>query len=448
MKPGAKPRFWQRILFTLACVATALALFYRIEDYRGAAAWDRYRKDAEQRGVKLDFSDFVPTPVPDDENFAAIPELKALSSEEGPSVMDRLEKELPPNDYEGMLTHDPGKEAMPIDLTPVRDLFYKAKFLTQRTTDPAADILVALRRCDPILDPLREAASRPYSQLVVEDAEKGLGSSMHKASGSLSLGRVLKLECLAALETGDRARALTDLMVQERLSQMFQPEPTLLPAMLRVILIARVTMVIREGINQWSESDAATIEKSLQDVDLPADCLRGLAGERAQTDLYLDQIKGGPRQVWARDFDAIGWRLCWIPVMPKGWIDQNKVRLNEWYDGVLANPDDRRNSELAQSSRLEPYTFLAAMCDRFIGGNYEVAESCQDTLNLCRIGLALRRYCLRNGSYPDQLSELIPEFLPKIPVPATKGAAQTAYQRTPDGAILGAKKWVLRMPAS
>src|SRR5712671_5398843 len=46
--------------------------------WAGLAAWNGYEKEAKQRGVKLDFADYIPPKIPDAENFASIPIFDAV----------------------------------------------------------------------------------------------------------------------------------------------------------------------------------------------------------------------------------------------------------------------------------------------------------------------------------------------------------------------------------
>ncbi len=63
----------KRSLFGLACLATLIALFYAEEDWRGWHDWNQFKHQWEAKGEKFDFKDFVPPPVPDDQNFAFAP---------------------------------------------------------------------------------------------------------------------------------------------------------------------------------------------------------------------------------------------------------------------------------------------------------------------------------------------------------------------------------------
>src|SRR5690349_11525104 len=63
-------RNFKRFIFGVACLATLIAVVYAEENWRGKRAWERFKQEWEAKGEKLNFDDFVPPPVPDDQNFA------------------------------------------------------------------------------------------------------------------------------------------------------------------------------------------------------------------------------------------------------------------------------------------------------------------------------------------------------------------------------------------
>jgi hypothetical protein len=56
-------------LITLAVLVTAVVIFYLEEDWRGKRAWDACKTELEGRGFVLDWNQFMPPPIPDDQNF-------------------------------------------------------------------------------------------------------------------------------------------------------------------------------------------------------------------------------------------------------------------------------------------------------------------------------------------------------------------------------------------
>ena len=65
------------ILITLAWIVTVIALIYGEENWRGRHAWIKYRTELEARGEQLELKEFIPPLIPDDQNFAATPFIKA-----------------------------------------------------------------------------------------------------------------------------------------------------------------------------------------------------------------------------------------------------------------------------------------------------------------------------------------------------------------------------------
>ena len=63
----------RRVAVALACFATLIALVYTEEDWRGQRAWERCKAELEAKGAVLDWSAFIPPPVPDEQNFFKAP---------------------------------------------------------------------------------------------------------------------------------------------------------------------------------------------------------------------------------------------------------------------------------------------------------------------------------------------------------------------------------------
>ena len=77
---GKLTTFWswrnlRRTLLVLAVIATVLAVFYAEENWRGKRAWEKCRQELTAGGVVLDWSAYIPPPVPDDQNFFKAPKM-------------------------------------------------------------------------------------------------------------------------------------------------------------------------------------------------------------------------------------------------------------------------------------------------------------------------------------------------------------------------------------
>ena len=71
-------RMLRRCLVALAVLITLVALFYTEEAWRGKRAWENYRSQLVAQGLQMELKDYVPSPVPDDQNFAMTPFLAPL----------------------------------------------------------------------------------------------------------------------------------------------------------------------------------------------------------------------------------------------------------------------------------------------------------------------------------------------------------------------------------
>ena len=158
-----------------------IAFFYAEENWRGARAWNKSRRELEARGAQLDYRAFIPKPVPDDQNFAATPLVRSWFVNLNRSQLDW-------DDYGRVLgrIHDPknkqwGRQSF-MDLVAWKMAFASLQsgatnlhevFLTTNRTDfetraqAAPAVLAGLKSSEMIFGELRTASQRPYSRYPV-----------------------------------------------------------------------------------------------------------------------------------------------------------------------------------------------------------------------------------------------------------------------------------------
>src|SRR5438309_1407385 len=69
-------RILRRGIFALACLCTFVALLYTEENWRGKQAWEKCRRDLQAKGAKLDWENYIPPPVPDEQNIFKAPKMQ------------------------------------------------------------------------------------------------------------------------------------------------------------------------------------------------------------------------------------------------------------------------------------------------------------------------------------------------------------------------------------
>ena len=61
------------VVASVVCVlAVMVGVFYGVEDWRGARAWDQAQRKLAAAGESLDPATLIPPPVPDERNVALI----------------------------------------------------------------------------------------------------------------------------------------------------------------------------------------------------------------------------------------------------------------------------------------------------------------------------------------------------------------------------------------
>ena len=102
----------------------------------------------------------------------------------------------------------------------------------------------------------------------------------------------------------------------------------------------------------------------------------------------------------------------------------------------LARPErERRWGSSPPAPERRAWHLLGAMMLSNLGNAIERADLWETRFMLGRLGLALERYRLARGIYPERLDALVPELLPKVPVDPFSGGPPE-YRRSGDGYLL------------
>jgi hypothetical protein len=78
-----------RCLVGFAAFLTLLGLFYTEENWRGKRAWENCKRALEAQGVKMDWADYIPAPVPSNENVFGVPEMQKWFTGRGDTALTK-----------------------------------------------------------------------------------------------------------------------------------------------------------------------------------------------------------------------------------------------------------------------------------------------------------------------------------------------------------------------
>jgi hypothetical protein len=159
----------RQLVIGLAFLFMTAFLFYSEEDLRGKRAWESARRRLEAKGVKFGWTNYIPPPVPPEQNFFAAPKMEKWFVQGG---NEHLEKLLAYPRYEA---RDPSNWVMiasislrrldwrPVSLSPVIDWPDPQSTNTVRKliTDALGPFVFDPAGCIHLLHPVRDARIAP-----------------------------------------------------------------------------------------------------------------------------------------------------------------------------------------------------------------------------------------------------------------------------------------------
>lgn len=426
---------WRVVFFSAACLFTLGVVFVAEENWRAEAAWNRCRQALVGQGEKLSLADFAPAPVPAAQNFAATPLLAALFTKPtAPAFPITLAPDAGATNPPGAVLGS-WRAARRTDLTAWADA-YRSHVPSASNASPSAVVLTALGRFEPQFAELRAASQRPQAQFPwTWDDPDQLAPHF---SAVKTITQTLALHAVAALAEGRSADALADFTLSLKLDQALRNEPIMLAYLVRISVLQLTLLPVWEGLadHRWSDAQLQEIQRSLGQLNLPADFAQTLRGERGLANFLTERAIASPRsqpgdggavnvRATARDF-GFG---------PRALLRQNQIHINELLQlaidafqrvaGDPANrplPDLRAFQNRATSLRTQsPYRVLAGTLVPVILSAIEKELQAEVALDLAVTACALERHRLAHGTYPARLELLVPAFLPRLPVDMADG---------------------------
>ncbi len=469
---------FKRFLFGLACFATLVALLYAEEDWRGKHDWGKFKREWEAKGEKFDFKDFVPPPVPDDQNFAMQPiwvdSIKfefgtnvakqwygeTFTESERTNLVDCLGISIYGNmdggEYDAKSPHNgywaKGTET---DLKSWRQYY---RDLSSKTNEfpvpsqpqsPAADVLLALGKYDSTIETLRQASSLTYSRFpVFSDADHPFDTLLPHLSIFKRLAQFLQLRAIAELQNGQSDKALADVKLAVELTGKIRNEPFLISHLVRIAMLQITLQPIYEGLaeHKWSDAQLVELDSELSKPDFLADYEMTIRGERAAAVSSLDFMRRTSDLGLIQGSDERHHPFNLGFLAPSAFFYQSELniaRMYQQYDLPMVDlekgtvsPARVRDLQTEATRDLSyhwwPYKILARMLFPAIENAVKKLAYAQSATDLARTAIALERYRLAHGEFPESLDALAPQFMEKIPHDVI-GGRPLHYRRTDDG---------------
>ncbi len=476
-------RNFKRFLFDLACLATLIALAYAEEDWRGKHDWEQFKHEWEAKGERFDAAGVIPPSVPDDQNFAMTPVFDTVdklmdekwraqhrnphSGQDGDqmewdtNLVNPLEMNISENGDSPTNGTGSWQKATVSDLNTWQQYY---RTLASKTNEfpvapqpetPAQDVLLALSPYDSTIEELSQATRLPYARFPLSyDRQPPAGILLPHLSGLRQCSQVLQLRAIAELHNGQTDQALADVKLMLRLGNSIHTEPFLISHLVSIAIVNLALQPVWEGLvqHQWTDAQLVELDSELAKRDFLTDYQVAMRGGQMLCEIgnieYLrrfpeqapDLVRYGGDDEPSHILAQIPWRS-----IPNGWFFQNELRcaramLDDYLPSVdasqhLVRPEDLRRANAALEAETQ-HANLFNLAERLflpaLGQVVTKFASGQESVDLARVAIALERYRLAHGEYPESLDVLAPQFIKQIPHDIINGQP-LHYRRTSDG---------------
>lgn len=479
--------------FAAACLITAIALLYAEENWRGKREWEKYKREWEARGERFDFANFIPPPVPDDQNFAMTPLLRPLFDYDRAlvstwrdsngfhraSAIGVFRPHFKPPEFadwtKGEFTNlkvwqDYVRRTNSPPVTGGEDLRKRYRLASDtpgsknqppppnywpvpdEPQTPAEDVLLALSRFDSELNELRAASVRPYSRFPIHYLEIGDGGAfLAHLSVLKKVSQLLQLRGTAELELKKTEAAFDDAMLILFLAHSVESEPFVISHLVRIAMIDVALQLIWEGLlaHLWTDKHLEQFQQVFAKLDLLFAHPRLSRAALALENSLIDLIPARPETFFTPDgFSNTAFSskppTFLIRLTPRGWFYQNKLSASRFFlEKVvpLCDPKQQRvypalsraNSTFLENLPVRPENFATKRLTVFISPS-RFARA-QTHIDLARLACGLERYNIAHGHFPETLDALVPRFVMQLPRDVIDGQP-LKYHRTEDGQFI------------
>jgi hypothetical protein len=210
-----------------------------------------------------------------------------------------------------------------------------------------------------------------------------------------------------------------------------------------------------EGLDeqQWTNSHLQKFQNELREFDFLKSHQLGMRGERTFAKMITDMIRtnrseltnifGIPSSSTIKGYAEGKMFSIAYHSVPDGWFYQNQLTISQLYEMLLTSVDPeaqrvfKQNLQKTESAVGElrqgflPYKMVAGILFPAVMRFTIKCSFEQTAVNEAVVACALERYRLANGTFPENLATLSPQFLDKIPHDIINGEP-LKYRRTDD----------------
>jgi hypothetical protein len=464
MKPNSsEPRtshgkkLFKAMAWGLVWVFTLIALMYAVENWRGNRAWSRVRQDLASRGIPWEYQELAPSPVPDSENFGALPIVTNWFKEGNQSTQTDFADRL--NEAQNLVKKPRVDRKLPqprvrTDLVALAAAFEALNrksdnFIEIPGTKPEEDspsarrgaglqIIEKLAKSRDTLDQVRVGLERPYARYPINySTPMPFGIKLNHLRNLREYAQRFQILASAELCAGQPEAAVADVETLIDLSNTVKSEPILISQLVRIAILNLAIQPVWEGLQAkaWREPELARLQTAFAELDLFPDLNKSWIGERACALSTLDYCRQqGNLNTVMNANDPTGTPnpsgAAITRMLPNGWYLLEMANYSRTMDRFLhaVDFDHRRIYPEKLTEENEVFKPVDTFGDRFgilwrhelmgrllmpaLGKALHRFAATQATIDQARLACRLEAFRLKNGTYPPSLDRLEGAKLP------------------------------------
>jgi hypothetical protein len=443
----------RRTAWTLALMAGLPAVWVAAEHIYGRIALERYKQQLRAQGERLTLAELGLPPTPLENNaapalLAAAEELQALSK-----VCPVASRGVP-----AMRTVAPGRAEV---------LWQQLEIRSPTQTNTWEELAADLARGDDPLNRVKEALRQPAVMVEIE-YDYSRGPSHYSLLRNAA--RWLLAAAVYDLRQGNLDDAVENIAAATSLANMLKHERLVISQLVRMAIDAIATGTIWEALQatDWTDEQLARLQHALESDDLMPDLLESWEVERVMASAVFEQLRSERTSLY-KDFntlygqDSFARRLlsdddsegasafavwCRAMLWYLAWSHQDELRtMRDWQTLIdqariaAANPPRHPLPSEGEETRHGfwysrwKYSVSRIFNPQPLDGAMARAWRQQTEQQMVITAIALKRYQLRAGKWPDDLAALTPEFLSDLPRDHMDGQP-LRYRKNVDGTFL------------
>lgn len=451
-----------KIVLALIIALPLLASIWTASLHIGATREvDAYKKSLLARGEILEVTNLLPAAIPPEQNgLSVFNEATSLITPDGEDWTNLVS---------GMRMIAPGKAIASF----AQPFVYDSTF-----TNSWSNVLTVAEENRPAVELFEQAATFPALDFHV-DYTQGPETLLRYLPDLKRSAQILSTAAICHLHQGENASATTNICAALSVINADRDDRFLISQLVRFAMnsiIASTTWELLQATNA-DDGELALLQKNWEHLDYLLPFENSLLMERASDEMtihkmrtsreYFDHLmhvyapsgsggsSGGwdPKDLWAEakfDYAKSMWRASWTYSDELRLLQVEQIILETCraidtngcfypaYDGMNTRLNSLGVTNSSDSIGYNPELNLRWMFSgdaQGLTGSLRRCLTAEVTQNIVITAIALKRYQLNHGRYPETLSQLVPQFLTAVTKDPVDGQP-LRYHLNPDGTYL------------